>query len=98
MHAYRTVCHNRSVGCAIEFGSVIEESRFVTIEVESLSQTPSSSSLRLSLMYTRLRTHYIDDLLPYASLQLCSYWGCGKLFHYIPSSNLFFCGYEVIMM
>jgi hypothetical protein len=28
-----------------------------------------------------LCTHYIDDLLPYAPLELCSYWGCGQVFH-----------------
>ena len=26
---------------------------------------------------------YIDDLLPHATLELCSYWGCGQVFHYI---------------
>ena len=25
---------------------------------------------------------YIDDLLPHAPLELCSYWGCGQVFHY----------------
>ena len=25
---------------------------------------------------------YIDDLLPHAPLELCSYWGCGEVFHY----------------
>ena len=29
----------------------------------------------------RLCTHYIDDLVPYAPLELCSYWGCGQVFH-----------------
>ena len=24
---------------------------------------------------------YIDDLLPHAPLELCSYWGCGQIFH-----------------
>ena len=33
-------------------------------------------------MACRLCTHYnIDDLLPYALLELCSYWGCGQVFH-----------------
>jgi hypothetical protein len=41
------VCHNRSVGCAVEFISAIKESRLVTIEVESRSQIPSNSSLQL---------------------------------------------------
>ena len=25
----------------------------------------------------------IDDLLPHAPLELCSYWGCGQIFHII---------------
>ena len=29
----------------------------------------------------RLCTHYIDDLLPYAPLELCSYRGCGQVLH-----------------
>ena len=24
---------------------------------------------------------YIDDLLPHAPLELCSYWGCGQVIH-----------------
>ena len=28
---------------------------------------------------------YIDDLLPHAPLELCSYWGCGQVFHIITS-------------
>jgi hypothetical protein len=51
-----TVCHNRSVGCAVEFVSVIEES---TCHCRGTG---------------RLCTHYIDDLLPYASLQLLGIW------------------------
>ena len=29
----------------------------------------------------RLCTHYIDDVLPRAPLQLCSCWGYGQIFH-----------------
>ena len=29
-----------------------------------------------------LVAHYIDDLVPYAPLELCSYWGCGQVFHF----------------
>ena len=33
-------------------------------------------------MACRLCTHYIDDLVPYYSpSELCSYWGCGKVFN-----------------
>ena len=26
---------------------------------------------------------YTDDLVPYAPLELCSFWGCGEVFHCI---------------
>ena len=28
---------------------------------------------------------YIDDRLPYAPLELCSYWGCGQVFIYLET-------------
>ena len=63
--------------CAIKFVSVIEASKLITVEVESQSQT---SSMRLRHR-CRLCTHYIDNLLPHAPLQLCSYWGYGQMFY-----------------
>ena len=30
---------------------------------------------------------YIDDLLPHAPLELCSYWGCGQVFHIAQKFN-----------
>jgi hypothetical protein len=65
-HAYRTMCHNRSVGCAVEFGYVIEESRFVTVEVESRSQTPS---LRIDIDAVPTILTYLYHMHHY------SYWG-----------------------
>jgi hypothetical protein len=67
--------------CAVEFVSVVEILKFVNIEVESLSQIPS---LRLKRRHAALCTHYIDDLLPHVPLPLCSYWGYGQEFHYMP--------------
>jgi hypothetical protein len=72
-HAYHTVCHNRPVGCAVEFGSVIEESRLVTIEVERRSQTPSSLIIISVLGYlpTILMTFYH---MQYYNYQLLGMW------------------------
>ena len=47
---------------------MIKASKLVPIKVECWSLT---LSLRLSIDV------YIDNLLPHASLELCSYWGCG---------------------
>jgi hypothetical protein len=65
---------------------VIEASKLVSVEVESRSQTPSQrlASRLLSACIDVARilcTHYIDDHLPYAPIELCSYWGCGQVFH-----------------
>ncbi len=83
MHAvYRNRSEVRKLYCTVEFvsESVIEASKLVTIEVESRSHTPS---LRL-----RHRcAHYIDDLLPHVSLQLCSYWGYDQVFHAMNKSS-----------
>ena len=53
--------------CAVEFFSVIEASKLVTVKVESRSQTPS---LRVR-HHCRLRMHYniTGDRLSYAQLQ-----------------------------
>ena len=56
---------------------VIEALKLVPVEVESRSQT---TSLELRCRY-QCGVYYIDDLLPYAPLELCSYWGCGQVFH-----------------
>ena len=69
--------------CAVDFVSVIEASKLVTIEVKSRSQTPS-----LRLRCHRLCTHCIDDLLPHAQLQLCSYWGYGQCFIVYVNPNM----------
>jgi hypothetical protein len=67
-------CHDRSevqkLQCAVEFVSMIEASKFVTIEVENLSQTPSLRLRYCAVMHAAwwLCTHYIDDLLPHAVL------------------------------
>jgi hypothetical protein len=79
-------CHDWSevqrLSCVVEFVSVIEASKLVTIEVESRSHTPS---LWLRRRHgCRLCTHYIDDLVPHPPLQVCSYWGYGQeVFHII---------------
>jgi hypothetical protein len=66
--------------CAVEFVPMVEASKFVTIEVECQSQTPS---LWLRRRHVALCTHYIDDLSPHAPLPLCSYWRHGQEFHNI---------------
>ena len=50
---------------------IVEASKFVRVEVESQSQTHGH----------RCGLHYIDDLLSHAPLEVCSYWGCGQVFH-----------------
>ena len=57
---------------------LIEASKF---EVESVSDSISAIEAPIS-MWLRLCAHYIDDLLPYEPLELCSYWGCGQVFHF----------------
>ena len=47
---------------------------------ESVSDSISAIEAPASMCMIWLCTHYIDDLLPYAPLELCSYWVCGQVF------------------
>ena len=67
----RPIWNSEAVLRALSSSSpVIEALKLVP---ESWSQTPS---LRLRRCH-QCGLYYIDDLLPYAPLELCSYWGCG---------------------
>jgi hypothetical protein len=98
---HRAACYYRLIWgwqlySAIEFFSVIDQSIETYHYWGRESVLESISAIEAPAV---LCTHYIDDLLPDALLPLCSYWGYGQDFHYyITSSNLLFCGYEVIMV
>ena len=57
--------------------------KLVIVEVESWVSDSNSAIEAPASMWLGLCTHYmyIDDLLPYKSLELCSYWGHGQVFH-----------------
>ena len=60
---------------------MIEVSKRVTVKVESQFQTPSLFEVPTSMdVACRLCTHYIDDLVSHAPLELCSYWRYGQVF------------------
>ena len=44
-------------------------------------ESVSDSISVIEALVCRLCIHYIDDHLLYAPLELCSYWGCGQVFH-----------------
>jgi hypothetical protein len=76
----------RHVTTDLKFGSctalsssspAIEASKVVTVKVESTISVIGGAWIDVACT---LCTHYIDDLLPYASLELSSYWGCGQVF------------------
>ena len=86
MHAACHTTSSQKLGSCTALSSssrVIEASKLVTVEIERLHLGDRLQGH----VACRLCTHYIDDLVPYAPLELCSYWGCGQVFHYNDSSK-----------
>jgi hypothetical protein len=87
-HAYRSMRVAQPI-CRLGCRVVTEDSRLVTIEVESRLISDSVKFIpAFDACTTGVCTHYVDDLLPHASLQVCSYWGYGQVFPVIWKANL----------